>query len=111
MRKITYLIIISFVIMFVLSCRVKDSIDEIQKLRTIEKTEDYGALSDFLKSLPKNQQENAQTPYNEINTFLKGRNEILASNYKEGFETLARFLFTYHRVIMKARLLICLGRL
>lgn len=95
MRKINYLIIISFIIMFILSCKVKDSIDEMQKLRTIEKTEDYGALSDFLKSLPKNQQENVQTPYNEINTFLKGRNEILASNYKEGFETLARFLFTY----------------
>lgn len=39
--------------MFILSCKVKDSIDEMQKLRTIEKTEDYGALSDFLKSLPK----------------------------------------------------------
>ena len=89
------LIIILFVILFLISCKVKDSIDEMQKLRSIEKTEDYGALSDFLKSLPRTQDENAQTPYNEINTFLKGRNEILSSNYKDGFETLARFLFTY----------------
>ena len=43
MRKRNYLIIISFIIMFILSCRVKDSIDEMQKLRTIEKNEDYGA--------------------------------------------------------------------
>ena len=92
------LIVILFVILFLISCiscKVKDSIDEMQKLRTIEKTEDYGTLSDFLKSLPRTQDENAQTPYNEINTFLKGRNEILSSNYKDGFETLARFLFTY----------------
>ena len=92
------LIIILFVILFLISCiscKVKDSINEMQKLRSIEKTEDYGTLSDFLKSLPRTQDENAQTPYNEINTFLKGRNEILSSNYKDGFETLARFLFTY----------------
>ena len=99
-KKINYLIVILFIILslisiHLISCKVKDSIDEMQKLRTIEKTEDYGALSDFLRALPKNQQENAQTPYNEINTFLKGRNEILSSNYKDGFETLARFLFTY----------------
>ena len=49
MRKRNYLIIISFVIMFILSCKVKDSIDEMQKLRTIEKIEDYGALSDLFK--------------------------------------------------------------
>ena len=96
MNKINriYLIIILFITALI-SCKVKDSIDEMQKLRSIEKTEDYGALSDFLQSLPKTQQEEAQTPYNEINTFIKGRNQILASNYKEGFETLARFLFTY----------------
>ena len=99
-KKINYLIVILFIILslisiHLISCKVKDSIEEMQKLRTIEKTEDYGALSDFLRALPKNQQENAQTPYNEINTFLKGRNEILSSNYKDGFETLARFLFTY----------------
>ena len=98
-KKRNYLIILFIILSLIsqnlISCKVKDSIDEMQKLRTIEKTEDYGALSDFLRALPKNQQENAQTPYNEINTFLKGRNEILSSNYKDGFETLARFLFTY----------------
>lgn len=98
-NKRNYFIISSIIlflsILSLFSCKVKDSIDEMNKLRDIEKTEDYGALSDFLKSLPKTQQEKAQTPYNEINTFLKGRNEILSSNYKDGFETLARFLFTY----------------
>ena len=103
MRKINYLIIISFVIMFILSCKVKDSIDEMQKLRTIEKTEDYGALSDFLKSLPKNQQENAQTPYNETKYLLQIIKKVL--------KLWRDFYLPIHRVIMKARLLICLGRL
>lgn len=87
--------ILFFISVILISCKVKDSIDEFQKLKTIENTEDYGPLGEFLKSLPKTQEEGAQTPYNEINTFIKGRNQILASNYKEGFETLARFLFTY----------------
>ena len=92
MKKI--LIILMSVILFQ-SCKVANSINEYQKLKTIEDTEDYGPLGNFLKTLPKDEQENTQSPYNELTAFIKGRNQILSSNYKEGFETLARFLFTY----------------
>ena len=92
MKKI--LIILMSVILFQ-SCKVANSINEYQKLKTIEDTEDYGPLGNFLKTLPKNEEENTQSPYNELTAFIKGRNQILSSNYKEGFETLARFLFTY----------------
>ena len=92
MKKI--LIILMSVILFQ-SCKVANSINEYQKLKTIEDTEDYGPLGNFLKTLPKTEEENAQSPYNELTAFIKGRNQILSSNYKEGFETLARFLFTY----------------
>ena len=77
------------------SCKAADSINEYRKLKDIESTEDYGPLGDFLKTLPKTEEENAQSPYNELTTFITGRNQILSSSYKEGFETLARFLFTY----------------
>ena len=40
---ITLFIILSLISIHLISCKVKDSIDEMQKLRTIEKTEDYGA--------------------------------------------------------------------
>ncbi|WP_297276536.1 hypothetical protein [uncultured Brachyspira sp.] len=96
MKRIWLSTIISVLFIILLqSCKVADSIDEYQKLKTIEKTEDYGSLSDFLKNLPKTEEENAQSPYNELTAFITGRNQILSSNYKEGFETLARFLFTY----------------
>ncbi|PCG19834.1 hypothetical protein [Brachyspira sp. G79] len=92
MKKILLILIAACIL---ISCKVTKSIDEYQKLKTIEKTEDYGPLGDFLKTLPKTEGENAQSPYNELTAFIKGRNQILSSNYKEGFETLARFLFTY----------------
>ncbi|WP_456059561.1 hypothetical protein [Brachyspira pilosicoli] len=95
MNTIKNILIIALIISSLTSCKVKDSISEFQKLKTIENTEDNGALSEFLKSLPKKEELNAQTPYNELTTFLKGRDQILSSNYKDGFETLARFLFTY----------------
>lgn len=95
MNTIKNILIIALIISSLTSCKVKDSISEFQKLKTIENTEDNGALSEFLKSLPKKEEVNAQTPYNELTTFLKGRDQILSSNYKDGFETLARFLFTY----------------
>ncbi|MDO6994908.1 hypothetical protein Q5M87_12915 [Brachyspira innocens] len=92
MKKILLILMAACIL---ISCKVTKSIDEYQKLKTIEKTEDYGPLGDFLKTLPKTEEENAQSPYNELTAFIKGRNQILSSNYKEGFETLARFLFTY----------------
>ena len=92
MKKILLILMTACIL---ISCKVTKSIDEYQKLKTIEKTEDYGPLGDFLKTLPKTEGENAQSPYNELTAFIKGRNQILSSNYKEGFETLARFLFTY----------------
>ena len=92
MKKILLILMAACIL---ISCKVTKSIDEYQKLKTIEKTEDYGPLGDFLKTLPKTEGENAQSPYNELTAFIKGRNQILSSNYKEGFETLARFLFTY----------------
>ena len=96
MKRILLNTIISVLFIILLqSCKVANSLNEYQKLKTIEKTEDYGSLSDFLKNLPKSEEENAQSPYNELTAFITGRNQILSSNYKEGFETLARFLFTY----------------
>ncbi|ADG72627.1 hypothetical protein R4K54_01665 [Brachyspira murdochii] len=92
MKKILLILMAACIL---ISCKVTKSINEYQKLKTIEKTEDYGPLGDFLKTLPKTEEENAQSPYNELTAFIKGRNQILSSNYKEGFETLARFLFTY----------------
>ena len=92
MKKI---LVVLMCIVFLQSCKVANSIDEYQKLKTIEETEDYGPLGDFLKTLPKTEEENAQSPYNELTAFITGRNQILSSNYKEGFETLARFVFTY----------------
>ena len=92
MKKILLILMAACIL---ISCKVTKSIDEYQKLKTIEKTEAYGPLGDFLKTLPKTEGENAQSPYNELTAFIKGRNQILSSNYKEGFETLARFLFTY----------------
>ena len=89
------LLIISILIMLFSNCKFKDSIEEYKKLKTIEKEEYNEPLSNFLKKLPKIEEENSQSPYNELTTFLKGRNQILSSNYKDGFETLARFLFTY----------------
>lgn len=86
---------IILLIVILSSCQAANSIDEYKKLKTIENTEDYGPLGNFLKTLPKTEEENAQSPYNELTTFITGRNQILSSNYKEGFETLARFLFTY----------------
>lgn len=77
------------------SCKVANSINDYQKLKSIENTEDYGPLGNFLKTLHKTEEENVQSPYNELRNFITGRNQILSSNYKEGFETLARFLFTY----------------
>ncbi|MEI0517817.1 hypothetical protein [Brachyspira murdochii] len=92
MKKILLILMAACIL---ISCKVTKSINEYQKLKTIEKTEDYGPLGDFLKTLPKTEEKNAQSPYNELTAFIKGRNQILSSNYKEGFETLARFLFTY----------------
>lgn len=94
-NKILIIFIIIISIIFIYSCKVADSIDQYQKLKTIETTEDYGPLGKFLNSLPKENILNTQTPYNELTAFLTGRNQILSSNYKEGFKTLARFLFTY----------------
>lgn len=82
-------------LLFLVSCNVKESIGDYYKIKTIENTQDYGNLGEFLRTLPKTEDENNQSSYNEFSTFIKGRNQILSSNYKEGFETLARFLFTY----------------
>ncbi|WP_300702822.1 hypothetical protein [uncultured Brachyspira sp.] len=88
-------IIILICIMIFNSCKAVNSINDYKKLKSIQKTEDYGPLGNFLKTLPKTEEEDSQSPYNELRTFITGRNQILSSNYKEGFETLARFLFTY----------------
>ena len=53
MKKI--LIILMSVILFQ-SCKVANSINEYQKLKTIEDTEDYGPLGNFLKTLPKTEE-------------------------------------------------------
>ncbi|ASJ22225.1 hypothetical protein BHAMNSH16_11490 [Brachyspira hampsonii] len=95
MNKILLSIIVLISAVLLSSCKAADSINEYRKLKDIESTEDYGPLGDFLKTLPKTEEENAQSPYNELTTFITGRNQILSSSYKEGFETLARFLFTY----------------
>lgn len=65
------------------------------RVEGVESKEDYNNLSLFLSSLPKTQMPSVQSPYNEITTFLKGREEVLSEKYREGFETLARFLYTY----------------
>ena len=95
MNKKLLSIIILISAVFICSCKAADSINEYKKLKDIENTEDYGPLGNFLKTLPQTEEENTQSPYNELTTFITGRNQILSSNYKEGFETLARFLFTY----------------
>ncbi len=95
MNKKLFSIIILISVIILNSCKMANSLNEYQKLKTIENTDDYGPLGSFLKILPKTEEENAQSPYNELTTFITGRNQILSSNYKEGFETLARFLFTY----------------
>ncbi len=92
-KLLSIVILISVIILS--SCKAANSMNEYRKLKTIENTEDYGPLIDFLKTLPKTEKENSQSPYNELTTFITGRNQILSSNYKEGFETLARFIFTY----------------
>ena len=95
MNKKLFSIIILISVIILNSCKMANSLNEYQKLKTIENTDDYEPLGSFLKTLPKTEEENAQSPYNELTTFITGRNQILSSNYKEGFETLARFLFTY----------------
>lgn len=89
-RKKAFFILIAILSIFIfVSC--KDKV----KVKGVEAGEDYNNLNTFLRSLPRAQIEKAQSPYNEMTTFLKGRDEIAAGKYKEGFETLARFLYTY----------------
>lgn len=108
MIRFSRLILISvFIITTLLSCsNKKDKIDNV----IIDAAKESNNLKNFLKALPKRESGNSETPYAEISMFLRGRDEVIMKDYASGFETLARFLYTFPSSFHKSEATYLLGQ-
>ena len=107
MRFLRLILISIFVIMTLLSCSNKK--DKVANV-IIDTGKEGNNLKKFLKTLPKKEADDSQTPYAEISMFLKGRDEVIKKDYAQGFETLARFLYTFPSSFHKSEASYLLGK-
>ena len=92
--KKTIIIIFQLIFITILSCSEKDTTGQIQN-SILDADESSNILKDFLKSLPKDEAKSSRSPGTELSMFLKGRDAVMSKNYREGFESLAEFLYLY----------------
>jgi len=88
------LILLSLIFINILSCSEKDTFGKIEN-SIVDADESSKNLKYFLKNLPREESKSSKTPYIELSMFIKGRNAVTSKNYREGFESLAEFLYLF----------------